>query len=114
MLIMMMKINIMVVKVIRNTRDVIIISTNIVNIGKAMNFGVMEIKTPTIMITTITILELHMDTISQGLNFVHIMNGVESTTVTMIDGDRNLLDGTRITSTGIENRLGQHLKITNL
>ena len=79
-----------------------------------MNFGVMEIKTPTIMITTITILELHMDTISQGLNFVHILNGVESTTVTMIDGDRNLLDGTRITSTGIENRLGQHLKITNL
>ena len=79
-----------------------------------MNFGVMEIKTPTIMITTITILELHMDTISQGLNLVHILNGVECTTVTMIDGDRNLLDGTRITNTGTENRLGQHLKITNL
>lgn len=64
MLIMMMKINIMVVKVIRNIRDVIIISINIVNIGKVMNFGVMEIKIFIIMIIIIIILEFYMDIIS--------------------------------------------------
>lgn len=60
----MMMINIMVVKVIRNIRDVIIISINIVSIGKVMNFGVMEIKIFIIMIIIIIILEFYMDIIS--------------------------------------------------